>query len=84
MQLRQAGLSDYLDSTYDTFAARCYMDTGPLKNKNRGRRQGPLTLYELRGVFLVFAYAILLCFAAFLCELFYDVYERYCAATNEF
>ncbi|KZS16856.1 Uncharacterized protein APZ42_017465 [Daphnia magna] len=67
--LRQAGLSNYLDTTYDTFASRCYINERKLRSSKRDRRTSPLTLYDLRGIFRTFAYLFLCCFIAFLCEL---------------
>ncbi|XP_057378764.1 probable glutamate receptor [Daphnia carinata] len=67
--LRQAGLSDYLDNSYDTFASRCYINERKLRSSKRDRSTSPLTLYDLRGIFRTFAYLFLCCFVAFICEL---------------
>lgn len=67
--LSQAGLSDYLDDSYDTFASRCYINKPTLKSTKRDRRPAPLSLYDLRGIFRTFAFAFLVGLIVFLCEL---------------
>ncbi|KAK4026860.1 hypothetical protein OUZ56_015886 [Daphnia magna] len=77
--LRQAGLSDYLDSSIDTFSSRCDIDERKMKRSKRDRRLSPLTLNDLRGIFSSFAFFFVGSFVVFLCELL-TVKCRYCNA----
>ncbi|XP_045031971.1 probable glutamate receptor [Daphnia magna] len=77
--LRQAGLSDYLDSSFDTFSSRCDIDERKMKRSKRDRRLSPLTLNDLRGIFGSFAFFFVGSFVVFLCELL-TVKCRYCNA----
>nr|CAH0101938.1 unnamed protein product [Daphnia galeata] len=74
---RQAGLSEYLDSSYDQYASRCYIDEVTLAGGNRrSSPPSPLSLYNLRGVFYTFGYLFLVCFAVFLGELLWNWYRQ--------